>query len=131
MRFIREIVLVFAATPCAAFMVTGRFSVDQGHLRQSEHLDMAAGVTEALDAVLNAFPLFAAPSAALAAGQAALSQKRTLEINVEAAEQELANIKQKIKNTDTQINVCKFKSSFVFNIDNPMKLTHSCLESHE
>lgn len=76
-------------------------------------LRMAEEFVDGAKAALDSLPLFLAPGAALAAGQQALSQKKTLEVEVASTEQELEDIKQKIKNTDVQINVSA-SISFLF-----------------
>jgi hypothetical protein len=66
---------------------------------------MVGEIVEGANAAFNALPLLAGPTAALAAGQAALSQKKKIESEVEYAERELDEVKRKLKNTDTLINV--------------------------
>ena len=66
---------------------------------------MVGEIVEGANAALNALPLLVGPTAALAAGQAALSQKKKIESEVEFAERELDEVKRKLKNTDTLINV--------------------------
>ena len=65
----------------------------------------AEEIVEGSKAFLDAAPLFLAPAAALAAGQQALAQKEVLKVEVATTEKELEDIKQKLKNTDLQINV--------------------------
>ena len=66
---------------------------------------MVGEIVEGANAAFNTLPLLAGPAAALAAGQAALSQKKKIESEVEYTERELDEIKRKLKNTDTLINV--------------------------
>ena len=68
---------------------------------------MVGEIVEGTNAALNALPLLAGPAAAFAAGQAALSQKKKIESEVEFAEQELDDVKRRLQSTDTLINVSK------------------------
>ena len=98
-------ILLVMSDPCAAF--TFRISTRTPFVdRLGVKLHMAGEIVEGANAALNALPLLAGPTAAFAAGQAALSQKKKIESEVEYAERELDEVKRKLKNTDTLINVC-------------------------
>jgi hypothetical protein len=70
--------------------------------RHGVKLQMVGEIVEGANAAFNVLPLLAGPTAALAAGQAALSQKKKIESEVE---RELDEVKRKLKNADTLINV--------------------------
>jgi hypothetical protein len=102
MRLFIVAFIAFVAAPCASFSVTCFVEVNRGFGRRTgTHLNMAGELELALDML----PLLAAPSAALVAGQAALSQKKMLAAEVEYAERELNDVKRKLQNTETQITV--------------------------
>lgn len=101
MRSILVAVIAFAVAPCDSFSVTNLVAVNRVQGRTGKHLNMAGELELALDML----PLLAAPSAALVAGQAALSQKKTLATEVEYAERELNDVKKRLQNTETQITV--------------------------
>ena len=102
MRFSKLAVFAVASAPAAA--LTPYTVVPFRRSSRARPLRAAGELVEGTKAALDALPLFLAPSAALAAGQQALSQKKTLEIEVASTEKELKDIKRKIKNTDLQIN---------------------------
>jgi hypothetical protein len=66
---------------------------------------MAGDISEAAKAALSSVPLYIAPVAAAIAGQQARSNKELLEEQEVFAEKELEGIREKIKNSDSQINV--------------------------
>jgi hypothetical protein len=101
MRFFHVAVTAFAVVPCASFSVTNLVAVNRINGRIGKSLNMAGELELALDML----PLLAAPSAALVAGQAALSQKKTLAVEVEYAERELNDVKKRLQNTETTITV--------------------------
>lgn len=96
---------IFAVAPCAAFMTPYHHVAIVSRAGRTRPLYMAEEYVEGARAALNSLPLFLAPTAALAAAQQGLAQKKTLELEVDLTEQELESIKKKIKNSDLQINV--------------------------
>jgi hypothetical protein len=117
MRLLHVAVICFAVALCTPFSVKNLVSVNRVHGRTGKQLNMAGELELALDML----PLLAAPSAALVAGQAALSQKKTLAAEVEYAERELNDVKKRLQNTETQITVRSRKTFsvvilFVFKI---------------
>jgi hypothetical protein len=105
-------VAILITAPCFAFTFTIRTRnsfVD----RHGSKLYMVGEIVEGANAALNALPLLAGPTAALAAGQVALSQKKKIESEVEFAERELDDVKRRLKNTDTLINVSKLRLLYV------------------
>ena len=105
MQFIKAaFVAVLIAAPSFAFTFT--ISTRTSFIdRHGVKLHMVGEIVEGANAALNALPLLAGPTAALAAGQIALSQKKKIESEVEYAERELDDVKRRLKNTDTLINV--------------------------
>ena len=111
MKFFTATIVALAITaPCFAFTVSTRTSFID---RRGVKLHMVGEIVEGANAALNALPLLAGPAAALAAGQAARSEKKRIESEVEFAERELDDVKRRLKNTDTLINVSR-KNRHVF-----------------
>jgi len=96
MRFTKLAVLAAITAPGAAFVIPNQLAT----FRRARTMLMA-GESEAVQAGLQAAPLFIAPSAAFAAGR----QRVKLQEDVVATENELEAIKKRIKSVDFQINV--------------------------
>ena len=97
--------------PCLAFTLklgTHTPFID----RHGVKLHMVGEIVEGANVAFNALPLLAGPTAAFAAGQAALSQKKKIESEVEYAERELDDVKRRLKDTDVLINVSIYAASW-------------------
>jgi hypothetical protein len=100
MRFFKgPFIFLAIATPCFAFTIVSRTSL---HSRDGVCLRMVNEIIEGANGIL---PLLAGPAAAFAAGQAAQQQKKKIEAELEFTENELEEVKRKLKNTDILINV--------------------------
>lgn len=117
MRYNSLVVFALLSTPAVAFFAPNHHHaiapIATGRVRP---IRMAAEeFAEATKLALNSAPLYLAPVAALGAAQQASAQKKKLEREVAVTEEELKEIRKRLKTTDQQINV-RFQYSLLIPI---------------